>query len=264
MALHATATPQSAERRASMGDASSRWSSDVALLAYVAVATVVVHLLTGHQYGFHRDELAALDDSRHLAWGFVAYPPITPFFGRLSLILFGTSLTGFRFFPAVAESIAVVLTGLMARELGARRAGQLVAAAAALPVCLAGGTLMQYVAFDYLCWVLAAYFVVRLLATGDARWWLAIGASIGLGMMTKYTIGFFVIGIVLGVLLTDARRYLGSKWLWLGVGLSALIFLPNLVWQALNHFVSLDFLREIHERDVGMGGRRDFCWVRSI
>ncbi len=258
MALHATATPQSAERRASMGDASSRWSSDVALLAYVAVATVVVHLLTGHQYGFHRDELAALDDSRHLAWGFVAYPPITPFFGRLSLILFGTSLTGFRFFPAVAESIAVVLTGLMARELGARRAGQLVAAAAALPVCLAGGTLMQYVAFDYLCWVLAAYFVVRLLATGDARWWLAIGASIGLGMMTKYTIGFFVIGIVLGVLLTDARRYLGSKWLWLGVGLSALIFLPNLVWQALNHFVSLDFLREIHERDVGIGRAQGF------
>jgi len=47
----------------------SRWSSDVAILIYVALATVVVHLLTGGRYGFHRDELATLDDARHLAWG---------------------------------------------------------------------------------------------------------------------------------------------------------------------------------------------------
>src|SRR5215468_12378206 len=79
----------------------SIWSSDVAILTYIAVATIVVHLFTGERYGFHRDELATLEDARHLAWGFVAYPPITPFFGRLSLILFGTSLTGFRSLSAL-------------------------------------------------------------------------------------------------------------------------------------------------------------------
>ena len=66
------------------------WSSDVALLIYVALSTLLVHLLFGARFGFHRDELATLDDARHLAWGYVAYPPITPFFGRLSLTLFGT------------------------------------------------------------------------------------------------------------------------------------------------------------------------------
>ncbi|MFZ0478403.1 MAG: glycosyltransferase family 39 protein [Terriglobales bacterium] len=236
----------------------SWWSGDVALLIYLAAATVLVHLITGGQYGFHRDELATLDDARHLAWGYVAYPPVTPLFGRLSLILFGTSLTGFRFFAAVAEAAAVVLTGLMAREMGARRGAQLIAAAAALPFCLGGGTLMQYVSFDYLCWVLAAYFVVRLLATGDARWWLAIGASIGLGMMTKYTMGFFALGIVVGVFFTDARRYIESKWLWIGVALSVLIFLPNFVWQVQNHFVSFDFLQDIHARDVRIGRTHNF------
>src|SRR5271169_2402689 len=159
-----------------------RRSRDLAILIGLAAATVLVHVLTGHQYGFHRDELATLEDARHLAWGFIAYPPVTPFFGRLSLILFGTSLAGFRFFAAVVEAIAVVLTSLMARELGGKRGAQLVAAAAALPVCLGGGSLMQYVAFDYFFWVLTAYFVVRLLRTDDPRWWLAIGASIGFGM----------------------------------------------------------------------------------
>src|SRR5258707_11433503 len=128
--------------------------SGTALLFALAATTVVVHCLTGGRYGFHRDELATLDDARHLAWGYVAYPPITPFFARISLTLFGTSLVGFRLFAALAQAIAVVLTGLMARELGGSRGAQLVAAAAAIPFCLAGGALMQYVSFDYLFWVL--------------------------------------------------------------------------------------------------------------
>ncbi|HLQ50003.1 MAG TPA: hypothetical protein VK129_00815, partial [Terriglobales bacterium] len=90
------------------------WSDDAAVLVILATCTVILHVLTGSRYGFHRDELATLDDARHLAWGYVAYPPVTPFFGRLSLMLFGTTLVGFRFFAAVAQAVAVVLTGLMA------------------------------------------------------------------------------------------------------------------------------------------------------
>ncbi len=234
------------------------WSSDLAILIYVASATVLAHVLLGGRYGFHRDELATLDDARHLAWGYVAYPPITPFFGRLSLTLFGTSLTGFRFFAAVAQAVAVVLTGLMARELGGQRFAQLIAAAAAIPFCLAAGALMQYVSFDYLFWVLTAYFVVRLLKSEDPRWWLAIGCSIGLGMMTKYTMGILALGIVAAVLLTDARKYLASKWLWFGVAASLLVFLPNFLWQVQHHFISLDFLKDIHARDVRIGRTKDF------
>jgi dolichyl-phosphate-mannose-protein mannosyltransferase len=224
----------------------------------MALGTVVVHMLTGGRYGFQRDELATLDDARHLAWGYVAYPPVTPFFGRLSLLMFGTSLAGFRFFAALAEAMALVLTGLMAGELDGHRAAQLVAAAAAIPFCLGGGALMQYVSFDYLCWVLTAYFVVRLLKSDDPRWWIAIGSAIGLGLLSKYTMGVFVAGLTAGVLLTDARRYLASKWLWLGIAAALLIFLPNFIWQAQHGFVSLDFLRHIHERDVRIGRARYF------
>ena len=146
----------------------------------------------------------------------------------------------------------------MARELGGRRGAQLVAAAAAVPFCIVSGALMQYVAFDYLCWVLAAYFIIRLLKSGDPRWWLAIGAAIGLGMMSKYTMGFFALGITAGVLATNARRHLASKWLWMGVALSLLVFLPNFLWQAQHHFISLDFLHTIHQRDVRIGRAKGF------
>ena len=234
------------------------WSSDTALLIYIALATVIVHLIIGNRYGFHRDELATLEDARHLAWGYPAYPPVTPFFGRLSLELFGTSLRGFRFFANLAQAVTVVLSGLMARAMGGRRAAQLIAAVAALPFCLGGGYLMMYVAFDCLAWVLVAYFIARLLQSDDPRWWIAIGASIGFGMQSKWTMGFFVLAIVAGVLFTDARRYLRSKWLWIAVAISLLLWLPNLLWQAQQHFISLDFLSHIHARDIRQGRTADF------
>jgi hypothetical protein len=245
-------------RQIELPDASQSFVVDATLLVCIACVTVFVHLITGTRYGFHRDELATLEDARHLAWGYIAYPPVTPFFGRLSLVLFGTSLTGFRFFAAVAEATAVVLTGLMARDLGGRRYAQIIAATAALPFCLIGGSLMQYVSFDYLAWVLAAYFVVRLLRTEDPRWWLAVGLSVGFGMMAKYSMAFFALGILLAFLLTGARNYLRSRWLVFGVVLALLIFLPNFLWQVRHHFVSLDFLRYIHARDVRIGRTSGF------
>ncbi len=237
---------------------SSVWSGDVAILVYLAIATVIVHVLTGGRYGFHRDELATLEDSRHLAWGYPAYPPLTPLFGRLSLLLFGTSLAGFRFFSSVAQAVVLVLTGLMARELGGGRGAQLVAAAAAAPFCIGAGALMQYVSFDGLFWVLTAYFVLRLLKSDDPRWWIAIGCVIGLGLQTKYTMLFFVAGLIVGVSATQARRYLAGKWFWYGVATALLIFLPNFLWQAQHGFVSLAFLRHIHEHDISIGRTKGF------
>ena len=233
---------------------------DFGILVVLALAGILLHTLANGQYGFHRDELATLDNARHLAWGYVEYPPLTPFIGRVELELFGISLREFRFFAAVAQGLVLVLTGLATRELGGKRQAQLVAA---LAVGIGGhslfsGSFLSYTSFDYLWWVLVAYFVIRLLKSDDPRWWVAIGAAIGLGMMTKYTMGFLVSGVVGGVLLTPARRYLRSPWLWCGAAVAVLAMLPNMVWQIQHHFVSFEFLKSIHARDIRWGRTNDF------
>jgi 4-amino-4-deoxy-L-arabinose transferase-like glycosyltransferase len=234
--------------------------SDLGILVWVALARVILQTLTNTQYGWHRDELAFLDDARHLAWGFVAYPPWTPFIGRVGLLLFGPSLAGIRFFVVLAHGAAIVLTGLIVRKLGGGRFAQVVAALAVAlsPASLGEANLFQYVSFDYLWWVLLAYLIIRLLKTENPRWWLAIGAVIGLGIMTKYTIAFYLIGIAAGILLTPNRRYLRSPWLWAGASIALLICLPNLIWQAQHNFVSLTFLSTIHARDVSVGRASGF------
>jgi hypothetical protein len=231
-------------------------------LALVGIALVVaaIHLLTNNRYGFHRDELQFLSDARHLDWGFVAYPPFTPFVERIGLNLFGVSLVGLRLFSVIAQAVAIVVTGMMAWELGGGRLAQITAAAvvatSGLPVF--EGTEFQYSTFDYLWWVLIAYFVIRLLKSENPRWWIAIGAGVGVGLMTKYTICFFIAGILGGMLLTGARRYFLSWWFWGGVGVALLIFLPNFLWQVRHGFISVHFLQHIHVRDVGEGRANGF------
>ena len=236
----------------------SRTQTDLALLASIATATLLLHFLTASRYGFNRDELSILEDARHLAWGYVAYPPLTPFFGRLALTLFGTSLVGFRFFSALLQAIGIVLTGCMAKDLSGGRAAQVVAACAAIPFSLGVGALMQYTSFDYFFWVLAASFVVRLLKTGNARYFVPMGLSIGLGVLAKYTMLFFAAGILAGLLFTDARKYFRAIWPWLGLLASLLIVAPNFFWQARHHFIAYDFLRFLHHRDVAEGLTQSF------
>jgi len=250
-----TEKPEAIGKSSVSGRIFSWLASDVGLLVLLAIVRVALHTATNGQYGFHRDELQTLDDARHLDWGFVVYPSMVPLLARLELVLFGTSLVGFRFFATVAVSVAMVISGRIAKELGGGRREQVLAAIATgiAPVSLAQGAVFQYVSFDYLCCVLLTYFLVRLLKTENARWWLAIGVAIGLGMQTKYTMAFFATGLVGGVVLTRARRYLWSGWLWAGVGVALLIFLPNLIWQAQHQFISLEFLRHIHARDVSQG-----------
>jgi hypothetical protein len=233
--------------------------TDTAILVWMAVASILLHCLVNNQYGFHRDEMNFIEDGRHLAWGYVDCPPFTPFVAHVAETLFGTSLVGIRFFPAVSQGLVLILTGLMVKRMGGNRWAQVIGAvgAAISPTSQSVGSLFMYVSFDFLWWVVVAYGVISLLKTDDERraqlWWLWIGAGIGLGMLTKLTMGFLVAGVAAGVLFTPARRYLKSPWLWAGVAIALLIFLPNLLWMAQHDFISLQKMFYAHARDVRDG-----------
>ena len=105
-----------------------------------------------------------------------------------------------------------------------------VAAGIAGPVAFAG-SFFSYMSFDFLWWVVVAWATVELLRSEDPRWWIAIGAGIGLGLLTKYTIVFFAAGLLGGMLLTPNRRYFRSGWFWCAVAVALVLALPVIVWQ---------------------------------
>ncbi len=238
-----------------LGCGEERARPETAILLAIAGVVALVHVATNGRYGFHRDELQTLSDALHMDWGFVAYPPFTPFAERVGMVVFGHSLVGLRLFSVIAQAVVIFVAGLMARELGGGRLAQVTAAVcvALAPLAMFQATEFQYSTFDYLWWVLIAYFVIRLLKSEDARWCVPIGAAVGLGLMTKYTMAFYVAGILGGLVLTSARKFLWSKWFWMGIGIALIICLPNVIWQVRHDLISLHFLRHIHARDVRQG-----------
>src|SRR6187402_3742162 len=233
--------------------------ADAALLSAFAALVLVVHFFVGNGYGFHRDELQFLDDARHLQWGFVAYPPVTAFCGRVAIALFGISPQVFRLPAAIVNALSLVLLGLLARELGGRKPAQVLALFAALPVALAFSSVLQYNTFDYLAWTMIALFTAHILRTGDQRWWIAVGAAAGFGILSKYSIAFPVLSLVAALaILPSQRHHLRSRWFWIGALTMLVVASPNLLWLARHHFITLEMEHFIHLRDVRHGRAKGY------
>ena len=206
------------------------WLPVVGLAAFKLAVTMVF----GDRYGWHRDELYYLASARHLALGYVDYPPVTPAIARLVQVAAPESVAAVRFASVLAGALVVVLTALIARELGGGRRAQVLAALAVVisPLFLGANFVFTTVSFDQLAWALLLWPVARVLAGGDPRLWLLAGLALGVGLETKHTIAALAVALAGGLLLTPARRHLATRWPWLGAALAVALLAPNLWWQA--------------------------------
>src|SRR5579862_6302974 len=213
--------------------------------AYVlALATVFVHLAFCHRFGYYRDELYFIDCAKHLAWGYVDQPPLAPFVTWLTGPL-GYPVWGLRFFPGIFAGVSVLFGGLIARELGGRGFAQ---GLAALAIALAPGSVgVAYgLSTEFLspaAWSVLIYLTLRLVKTQETRLYIPIALVVTLGMYAKYSIAACAAALAVGLLATGHARLLRSRWLTLGVALTALLLLPNALWQFGHGFPMLEVLR---------------------
>lgn len=214
------------------------FTGDIAILIYIGLASTVCHLLVGGNYGYFLDELYTMACSRHLSLAFVDIPPVAPALLALNTGVFGDSLFALHILPSVFSGATVIITGLMAKELGGKRLAVVMAGlcAAFVPVWMALGSLYTYDFLDQLMIISLFYAVIRLIKRENLKTWLAIGAIAGLGVMTKPSMVFFILGIAIALLCTKHRRQYLTRWPWLGALVALLIILPALVWQLQNHF----------------------------
>lgn len=219
--------------------------SDLAILSYLALADLLLHFLTNGRYGYFRDELYYLACGEHLAWGYADQPPLIAVVARLSRALMGDSLFAIRFCPAVAGALLVLIAGLIARALGGRRFAIALTALAVIvmPVYLYLHTVLTMNAFEPLFWMTDAYLVIRIIKEGRTRLWLWFGVVSGVGLLNKHSMLIFGFAIVVGLLLTSARKVLFNRWLVFGGLVAALIFLPNVIWEMRHDWATVEVLR---------------------
>lgn len=219
---------------------------DTRLALALAGTKLLLHLLLSGRYGYFRDELYYLDCGRHLSWGYVDHAPMIGFVARIALLL-GGSLHLLRAFPAVAGAILVVLTMRIAWRLGGSVFAQALTGLSVLcaPIYLVTDGLMSMNAFEPLFWMAAVYVLIRIIQTENSRLWIWFGVFAGLGLMNKHSTAFFGLAVVIGLLLTKQRKEFAKPWIWIGGAIALLIFSPNVIWQIVHHFPTLEDLHNV-------------------
>ena len=211
-----------------------------------AAVTVVLVVFAGG-YGYHRDELYFLEAGHHLAWSYADQGPVTPLVARLMSDIAPGSLTVLRIPSAIAAGLVVLLTGLLAGELGGRpRARALAAACAAVgTIVLFNGHLLSTSTLDLLVWTLVSWLVVRAVRTGDNRLWPVAGVVLGLGLLNKPLPAFLAVGLLAGVLIAGPRLLLRNPWVWSGAAIALVLWSPWIAWQASNGWPQIAVSRSI-------------------
>ena len=249
-------TPQTAVETASLARAVRAPPSDrlPALVWIIAAIFVAVELAVSRRYGFMQDELYFIEAGRHLAFGYVDQPPLTPLLDRTTDI-FGLNPTSIRIIPALAGGAVVVAAAQFAALLGAGRFGKVLAALAmaCTPVLLGADHVGNTTPIDLLTWTAVVLWVTTALLRDRPRWWLAAGVAAGLGLEDNNLMVLLLIGLAVGIFVSQYRPVLSTKWPWLGAGLAAVIWAPNVIWQATHGWPQLAMASSLHHENSSAG-----------
>jgi 4-amino-4-deoxy-L-arabinose transferase-like glycosyltransferase len=182
--------------------------------------------------------------SKHLAMGYFDHPPMIAWLIRAGTLVFGDNPIGVR--------VSGVILSLPASWFVWRAAALVLKDEdrAALATLLFNLTLMTSVEMlaatpdmpSVVTSTAFVYFLAKVQATSNGRWWLAAGIAAGLGLLSKFSILFLGVGTLLW-LMVDARqrRWLATPWPYFGAVLALAIFAPALVWQSQHHWMTFAF-----------------------
>lgn len=220
------------------------------IVGLIACVHLVVLLAVAGRYGYHRDELYFLEAGQHLAFGYVDQPPLVALLAWAQDTAFGGSVAAIRVIPALASAGSVVAAAVLARELGGGRRAQVIAAGAVAGggFVLATGHLLSTATFDFALWMAVLVLAARMLRTGDARWWLAIGGIVGVALWNKQLIVLLPVALVAGLAADRRWELLAPAWLTAGAALAVVVAAPTLWWQGANGWPQAEMAQALSER----------------
>ncbi len=225
-------------------------------LFILALLVLAAHALTNvfGPYGFQRDEFLYFAMGQHLRLWAMDFPPAIAFLAESTRHLLGDSMVALRIVPALAHALLVILAGMLARTFGGGRFAQLLAAVsvAITSLFLRAGNLFQPTVLDQLIWTLALLALARIGrsaaedgGSGDAVAWIGLGIVGGLGLLTKFSIGFLGVGMFVGLLLSPMRRVLLTRWPYEALLLGLIIGSPSIVGQIQLGFPVVGQMRDL-------------------
>jgi dolichol-phosphate mannosyltransferase len=179
----------------------------------------------------------------HLDWSYYDHPPLIAWAIAAGRLLFGDVPFAVRFVPILFSAGTTALVARMAGRIqGPRGAAWAVLLLSIQPITLlaSGGGFPDAPLLFF--WALAMALVWRAIETGRGAAWLAAGAALGAGMLSKYTASFLVPSVFIYLVLSKRdRRRLATPWPYLAGVVSLAVFAPVILWNASHDWVSFRY-----------------------
>ncbi len=196
-------------------------------------------------YEPHRDEFLYLAEGNHMAFGFMEVPPLLSVFAWLTQHL-GNNMFWIKCWPALFGALNFILVGKLIISLGAK------SFALFLLFCCFFFTgylrvhfLFQPNFLEIFFYSVIAFGLIRYVQTSENKWLYLTALGAGFGLLSKYSVAFYLISLLPALLLTRQRTIFLNRHLYFALGIVFIIFLPNLIWQYVHHFPVFYHMHEL-------------------
>lgn len=211
----------------------------ITFLALAILLALRILLLAVSPLNLYADEAQYWRWGETLDWGYYSKPPMIAWLIHAVTSVLGNSEWAVRLPAPFLHTLGAVFLFHLGRDMYDGRTGMLAALGYALmpavilssAVISTDGVLMPF-------WCAALYAFWRLRA-GNGGWVSAagLGLALGAGLLSKYAMIYFVIGIVLTLLIDrDTRRALFSRYGLVALLVAGAVFAPHLAWNAAHDF----------------------------
>ena len=217
-----------------------RWrNTALALIAYA----FVLRLVYAGSVEMMPEETYYWNYSRHLDFGYLDHPPMVAWLIRAATAVFGQTEFGVRAAALICGTITSIFVYKLTRNLfGAATALAALLLVQALPFFFLSGLLMTPDAPLAAAWAASLYFLERALIGNQSRAWWFAGISLGVGMISKYTIALLgPVAVVFMAWDPQARRWWARSPPYVGALLALAVFSPVIIWNAQHDWASFAF-----------------------
>ena len=222
------------------------------IVLFFCIIKLILHLIADSHSGFQGDELLHIEAGKHLAFGYMEFPPLVGFIAFVQNLFQSNSVFIHHLFPHIAAVLIILYVAKTTIELGGKNKAVFLVL---LAIIIAPGfgrsqQLFQPVVFSQLFWVLGFYQLVRFIKYLDKKslWYLTLFCI--LGFLTKYDSIFFIFGLSALLFFKRTRTAMIKHKIWINVCVFLLCIAPNIIWQFLNDFPLLQMSSRLYETQL--------------
>lgn len=223
------------------------------------IIKLVLHLIADSHSGFQGDELLHIEAGKHLAFGYMEFPPLIGLIAFVQNLFHSNSIFIYHILPHIAAILIIIYAAKITIELGGKSQAIFLVL---LAIIIAPGfersqQLFQPVVFSQLFWVLGFYQLVKFGKYLDKKslWYLTLFCI--LGFLVKYDGIFFIFGLSALLFFKRTRIALIKHKFWLNGIVFLLCIAPNIVWQYANDFPLLQMMNRLYETQLDKISRLD-------